>query len=513
MLLVACEGGEQPAAPDERVCVAAQAVSVVDRSLLGEASAYPADGALRGRDAELAASPAMRREVAWDVVERVLAEVPFATDLPNAPDATIPRFRTWYGKDDIARLFHHLYGAIGPSRRGALDPFEDAELDLALVWNPTAVEEDAAWPEDRIAEYLASLDTDEEIAGTGGISRVAYSPGAVRHLLHSYPQIVGCDGASPPPAFSDVPSSGPRRVARLTPSLRACERASFGPYFVGEGETLVARVEGEARVMVADEGGTALCESEPGGECEVAGPRPLHITVIAEDAGGDIAVDIEYAEADPPWTSCLDGPFPVDAAIVKADFRRVWPDDPLAVFDTSVAAIAARQSGRAAWDPPDGHAEPGSDSIYTVTTPAGATYRLAGLHIMTKELDHWLWITLFWSPTAGGALATGRPASIAGVFANYEMCVVTGFNEASGASTWCSNPYLELGDGNAATNCIGCHQHGGTGLTAESVLADFPKYGVTALRNNFPADYTWSLDRGDALLRVFADEVSWWNGH
>ena len=26
--------------------------------------------------------------------------------------------------------------------------------------------------------------------------------------------------------------------------------------------------------------------------------------------------------------------------------------------------------------------------------PNGNRYRLAGLHLMTKELDHWLWITL-----------------------------------------------------------------------------------------------------------------------
>ncbi|NIS36800.1 MAG: hypothetical protein GWN73_40355, partial [Actinobacteria bacterium] len=33
---------------------------------------------------------------------------------------------------------------------------------------------------------------------------------------------------------------------------------------------------------------------------------------------------------------------------------------------------------------------------------------------------------------------------------------------AAGGPSWCSNPYIEHGRGNARTNCIGCHQHGGS---------------------------------------------------
>ncbi|MGC4071365.1 MAG: hypothetical protein QM760_02360 [Nibricoccus sp.] len=85
------------------------------------------------------------------------------------------------------------------------------------------------------------------------------------------------------------------------------------------------------------------------------------------------------------------------------------------------------------------------------------------------------------------------------------MCVVTGYEEKDpnptggfptgkgslgdelaatykgvGAPTWCSNQYIERGTHNAQTNCIGCHQHAGTGLKSEAVLGDnatFPEFG------------------------------------
>lgn len=512
--LVAVAGGGDDGAPGSPpACVAAQAATAADRALIGQASPYPADGALRARDAELAGSPAARREVAWQIVQRVLAPVPLAGPLPGAPGATLPRFLTWYGKDDVGRLFHHLYEGLGRERRQARDGFTDAELDAAFAWNPHAVEEDPAWPTDRLAAYAASLDDAEEIGALGGVARVGYSPGAARHLLRSYRAVVACDGAEPPPAVADTPEAGPRRAARVTAELARCERRAWGPYFVGEGEELLATVEGAARLELVDDGGVVRCEGEVGEACRADGPRALHVVATAE-ADGEIAVNVDYAEANPAWASCLDGPFPIDAAVVKADWRRVWPGDPLPTFDTSAAALAARRAGDASWDVPDGHAEPGPASIFTVTTPAGSTFRLAGLHVMTKELDHWVWISLFWSPDPRGHLGGDRPGAIdalGGPWGSYAMCVVTSFDEPDGAATWCSNPYIEAGPGNAATNCIGCHQHGGTGLPSEAILAGFDDHGTRMVRNNFPADYGWSLDQGDLLLRMFADEVAWWD--
>jgi hypothetical protein len=159
---------------------------------------------------------------------------------------------------------------------------------------------------------------------------------------------------------------------------------------------------------------------------------------------------------------------------------------------------------------------------------------------MTKELDHWTWVTLWWSPPAAADddFGADRPAALASrpAWKNYKMCVATAFDErdpapdggfggtlgaalaavwgGNVAPSWCSNPYLELGENNAETNCMGCHQHAGTGLLPEAILADpvkFPAHGPVEMRNNIPSDYSWSVDHGDRLTRLFADVVEYWD--
>ena len=220
--------------------------------------------------------------------------------------------------------------------------------------------------------------------------------------------------------------------------------------------------------------------------------------------------------------------------MVKADWRRAELGFGVPVVDTSGPALAAMRAGDTrAWIA-DREADPGAADIYTAVLPNGNRYRLAGLHLMTKELDHWLWVTLWWSPEPDRDFGADRPAALAGtVWRNYKMCVVTAFDErdpdprggAGDASlgdalaavhdgpSWCSNPMLEAGAHNGTSSCVGCHQHGGTTLRAEDILADdrqFPRDGRTQVRNNFPTDYSFAIITGDEIGRMLADEVEFW---
>ena len=63
---------------------------------------------------------------------------------------------------------------------------------------------------------------------------------------------------------------------------------------------------------------------------------------------------------------------------------------------------------------------------------AGSRFRLAGMHIRTRELDHWLNITLWWSPTPDTDFGADRPAavrSLGGPWSSYKMCVATDYDE------------------------------------------------------------------------------------
>lgn len=524
--------GEPPplACEDE---VATAALTVADRKLVGRASPYPADGLLRGRDDELARSQAARRVAAWAAVERAVAPVPFAL-APGAPSPHLPRWHTWYGKDDLTRMFDRGFRSLAPAERTARAPLTEAMLDELEAWNPTALDELPTWTPERFAAYAAAVDTAPEVVGVGGIDRVMYSPGAARHVLASYREILACLGQPRPPAIADGATPGPRRVAREAVALAACGRAAWGPYYVGAGESLTAQVDGVGTLRLRrDAPPTADDHDCAGTACAVAGPGPVWVELVGDGEAGAARVTIEYQEADPAWAACLAGPYPLDAAVVKADWRRAELGFTVPRFDTSAASLAAMTASPAPQWTAIGDDDPGADRIYTAVLPNGNRYRLAGLHLMTKELDHWLWVTLWWSPSPDDDFGADRPAALADtIWRNYKMCVVTSFAEGDrdprggqpgslgdalaavhDGPSWCSNPFLEVGAGNAGSSCVGCHQHGGTGLRSEEILSDpaaFPAHGRVQVRNNFPTDYAFAIDSGDQLGRMLADEVEYW---
>jgi hypothetical protein len=90
---------------------------------------------------------------------------------------------------------------------------------------------------------------------------------------------------------------------------------------------------------------------------------------------------------------------------------------------------------------------------------------------------------------------------------------LTAVHAGVGGPTWCSNPYIEEGAGNAGTNCIGCHQHGGTSLAPELILSDEPAHGSTRTRNNFFTDYLWVIKGGggEDLSSIVQAEVDFWD--
>ena len=74
--------------------------------------------------------------------------------------------------------------------------------------------------------------------------------------------------------------------------------------------------------------------------------------------------------------------------------------------------------------------------------------------------------------------------------------------------------------GNARTNCIGCHQHAGTGELSEHVFLDdpsdpdnaqrrarFPHGSRSQVRLNFPGDYLWSFAESPDYFQLEINEV------
>jgi len=408
-----------------------------ERVIIGAARPYSPDRTLDSKIEILDSSQKARREAAWKAVAKVLRDVRVADDeaVVDGKRATIPRFRTWYNKDDVERMFAKLYEGHGKENRVARKPFTVKQIDEAFAWNAT---DRGSWADAEFEQRLKQIDSRAAAQGLGGNARVSYSTGMVKHMLKNWAPLTKCARGE----YADDPKAEPAKADNFAP--------------------------------------------------------------------------------------CLDAEFPKDAAIVKTAWLRSDFDMKVPVRPTSAEALADRFSGKideGGWGKADPAKDiaPTADQIYTVKMTDGSSFRMPALHLVTKELREWFWITIWYSPEPDTDFGADRPAEIGrlgGPWKNYKMCVVTGYQEKDpdptggfprgpgslgdalaatyqgvGAPSWCSNQYVERGAHNAQTNCIGCHQHAGTGLRSEAVLADpvaFPEFGRTKIRKNFPADYAFA---------------------
>ncbi len=485
-----CLGCGQETAPEpvgaalEFPGVGAGKFDVFGNALSGIAAPYSADASLGQSEDLMRSDMGARRAMAWAIAARTLDSVPLLgladaptdkVELPNGEVPTVPRWQTWYGVDDFKRMLRHLLEGLTPVERAQRKPFTAEAIVEAEEWNSTALDRSERWPLERFFKHVNKLGvcddslTDDQCAqtlqsnfsgATGGNARIAYSPATIRHLLANYGPLLDC--------------------------LDTLKTLGF--------------------------------DAEP--------------------------------VSDENFTFCLDAEFPIDAVLIKAHWVRSDFGRKLPVFDTDAKGLARviGDDKLGNWATGDREADPTADEVFTIRLRNGDTYRLAGLHIMTRELRHWTWITMWWSDTPDSDFGADRPASFAAldpVWSRYKMAIVVDYEEHDsdparhfedptlaaaltasnfGGLTWNSNPYIEHGNGNAKTNCIGCHQHGGSAMgpdldgdgdldpfDLELVIANeglFPQVGRSQIRSVFPADYLWSTKRVDDLGDVIRSEVA-----
>jgi hypothetical protein len=420
------------------------AITPIDRMIIGQGALYPADTTMRDRLAALNASQAARRQAAWNVVAKVLTPVAIAAPSLEGGSplvaGSLPRFQTWYSVEDIVPMFDHLLRGLSPDDIRAHTPFSQDQIGGIFEWNATMATTLASWMAQRYAQRIAELGDDNGVHSLGKVTRALANPAVVEHILGNYDRILAC----------------------------------------------------------------------------------MH----------DIA-PADRVPADPTnFSTCFRAEMPPDAVDVKV--RWMPTQTPMPTFDTSAASLRQKLAA-GAWGDGDARADPDASAIYTMRLSPTEGMRLAGLHIVTKELRDWLWITLWWSPDPNTDFGADRPASITalgGPWSHYKMCVVTSYNEEDpdprggasdpslgdataaarefGPPSWCSNPYIELESRNATTNCIGCHQHGGTMLSTSAILGDatsFPDNSRSKLRVNFPADYIWALTGSMDLANAMRTKV------
>ncbi len=559
---------------------------VFGRSLVGVPDPYVTNSNLTSEEEELRTNMRRRREVAWETALKVIGPVPLlglanaaearpdcdaavvpndlgkcakqrsdgacngiqsggvdicawdgtaceaTCDLLRLPDGqdipTVPRFSSWYGIDDITRIFRNAYGGLTPEERVARGPLSDLVIGEALAEDHNAIERSSRWPLNRYTDAVAELfdctlppiagESDDDYAARclvarqsnfsggshpgGGVARLVYSPAMVTHMLRNYAEVLGCRDDS----LSDT--------------------------WCGDGQPCADPPDNFSRCFA--------------GEFPADGGHPFAALAADDNRLGSLRE--------------LGG-----TVVIKATWARVGFGFDLPVYDTDAESMqAAMGAGKLALWPEEGDRKisppedlenldfPTPDDIYTIKTKSGSIYRLTGLHIMTKELRHWQWVSLWWSDKPNTDFGADRPAAFDGLpspWKNYKMCVVTDYLEGDsdpaarfgdfptlqavlettgtgGRPTWCSNPYIERGAGNARTNCIGCHQHAGTRFSeavattpfsVDAIIPDespdltnsnrFPANGRIRRRSHFATDYVWAFSRLDDLTELVRTEV------
>ncbi len=449
-----------------------------DRKVIGAAVPLAADDVTF--DEKDLATLKGRRDAAWKVVEQVLRPVRIGAEgglkgFRPEDEATLPLWQTWYDAGEFLELFKRLYMGLGKEGRAAKKPFCPAAVQDAF--SAHATKSLKGWTPEKLEQRLGQLKSQPEVHGVSGKGVTLFSPGILTGLFTNYNGISKCPETTKTVERQTPPPAGP--------SFSHCLAAEFP--------------NGKESALALDAVAYAHCPEVP-----------------REKAA------LDYARSG-------------ISVAVKTAWNVAHRED-LAAFDTTAMALG-RQLEDGAWVPArmktDGDLSP--SNIYTIRLkPSEREYWLVGLHLAVKSLRHWMWITLWWSDDPDQDFGADRPDELkaSGAWGHYKMCVTTDFKEqdpdpaaaydgsapslaaavrAYGKrdpdASWCSNPYVELGHGNARTNCIGCHQHAGGGVEApDDVFLDepadaanaarrarYPHDGRSAVRINFPSDYLWSI--------------------
>ncbi len=425
----------------------------------------------------LAQNMQLRREKAWDVIRELTKEVPIAHNpgghgsLPNA-SASLPLWQTWYTGDELPVMFRSAYEKLTVDQRKIRAPICPEELDS--LFEKHAQSPVLGFTPEELEQRLSQVESLEEIRGISGRGVTMFSPGLLRHYFENYVYVLKCE--------AEQAGLGPQTI--LSPS-------NHTPCFASE---FPSGLDFPYKLPPSD---YSRCKVP-----SAPGPGINH--------GAAVALKTSWRKA--------------GAGVVGK-------------FDTDGESLTKHLT-EGAWKPnsliPAQNLKP--DAIFSIKLMASANqYNLESIHVVSKETRDWLWITLWWSPEPNLDFGEDRPAAFAGTpWANYKMCVVTDFVEgdldpashytithpslarALGASnkwaspnTQCSNPFIEQGQGNAETNCIGCHQHAGTKANPEEIYLNdpenprtavsrqlYPNHSRSQVRHNFPGDYLWSFSQG-----------------
>src|SRR5262245_52130882 len=139
--------------------------------LIGKAASYSPDRTLRGKLDDINADEKLRRQIAWQTVQKVLAPIPLA-----AKPYSLPRFQTWYTSDDFLPMFDRLFGGLTDAQKQSRAPFSAKAIADVFPWNATRAPTLASFTEERLEERKKELASARGLHSLGKDARTLMSP-------------------------------------------------------------------------------------------------------------------------------------------------------------------------------------------------------------------------------------------------------------------------------------------------------------------------------------------------
>lgn len=121
--------------------------------------------------------------------------------------AEFVKWQTWYSKEDLQRIFHHLYEGLSKEERRARASFTPAQIEAGFVFHDKEQFLSPAWKQDSFESWFAKYDSDAKKSSLPGMNKVLMNKTALVFFLKNYAAIDRCMKAldSPCPAL-EVPA-------------------------------------------------------------------------------------------------------------------------------------------------------------------------------------------------------------------------------------------------------------------------------------------------------------------
>jgi hypothetical protein len=128
----------------------------------------------------------LQRQAGWSFWSEMLRP------LPESSSSDFMVWQTWYSREDLQRIFRHLYEKLGVQGRHDRRAFTPDAIRDALQWNDHRQFQEAGWDAQRFEQWFAGFDSDEKKRSIPGMQKILFNQVVMEFMLQNYQRLEIC---------------------------------------------------------------------------------------------------------------------------------------------------------------------------------------------------------------------------------------------------------------------------------------------------------------------------------